>query len=205
MSRLGDFVTLPVEERAAERRKEVDELLAVVGAQKQKRRNWRWMDGFAEDVDVAQIRFDATARWSGPRCSSGLAARSRRGCPRPPDLVPHGACAAGRTQPLGAKSRPEGSEDVRRAASGEPRRARVGSSRRSQPRGRDGSRRRRGARAVEARVHASRHGRGARHPARRGARGDREADAEPAISTRSPCSRSSSARRAATRPRCWIR
>ena len=59
-SRLGDFVTLPVEERAAERRKEVDELLAVVGAQKQQRRNWRWMDGFAEDVDVAQIRFDAT-------------------------------------------------------------------------------------------------------------------------------------------------
>ena len=60
VSRLGDFVTLPVEERAAERRKEVDELLAVVGAQKQQRRNWRWMDGFAEDVDVAQIRFDAT-------------------------------------------------------------------------------------------------------------------------------------------------
>ena len=51
---------MPVEERAAERRKEVDELLAVVGAQKQQRRNWRWMDGFAEDVDVAQIRFDPT-------------------------------------------------------------------------------------------------------------------------------------------------
>ena len=32
VSRLGDFVTLPAEERAAERRKEVDQLLAAVGS-----------------------------------------------------------------------------------------------------------------------------------------------------------------------------
>jgi tight adherence protein B len=56
--RLGDFVTLPDEERAKARRKEVDQLLAVVGQQKQRQRNWRWMDGFAEDVDVGQIDKD---------------------------------------------------------------------------------------------------------------------------------------------------
>ena len=56
VSRLGDFVTLPAEERAAERRKEVDQLLAVVGSQKQRKRNFRWMEGFTEDVDVAQIK-----------------------------------------------------------------------------------------------------------------------------------------------------
>ncbi|MBA2294686.1 MAG: type II secretion system F family protein, partial [Actinobacteria bacterium] len=55
IARLGDFVTLPEEEVAAERRKEVDALLAAVGDQKQRRRNWRWMDGFSEDVDIAQI------------------------------------------------------------------------------------------------------------------------------------------------------
>ncbi|HEU4971681.1 MAG TPA: type II secretion system F family protein [Gaiellaceae bacterium] len=56
VTRLGDFVTLPAEERAAERRKEVDQLLAVVGSQKQRKRNFRWMEGFTEDVDVAQIK-----------------------------------------------------------------------------------------------------------------------------------------------------
>ena len=58
VQRLGEFVTLPAEENAAQRRKEVDELLATVGQQKSKRRNWRWMEGFAEDVDVAQIKRD---------------------------------------------------------------------------------------------------------------------------------------------------
>jgi len=60
VKRLGDFVTLPDEERAKERRKEVDQLLAVVGQQKQRQRNWRWFEGFREDVDVAQIDKDPT-------------------------------------------------------------------------------------------------------------------------------------------------
>ena len=60
VQRLGDFVTLPEEENAAARRKEVDALLAAVGQQKQRRRNWRWMEGFSEDVDVAQIQRDPT-------------------------------------------------------------------------------------------------------------------------------------------------
>ena len=58
VARLGEFVTLPVEEQASERRKEVDALLAAVGQQKQRKRNLRWMAGFAEDVDVAQIKHD---------------------------------------------------------------------------------------------------------------------------------------------------
>ena len=53
-------MTLPEEENAAARRKEVDALLAAVGQQKQRRRNWRWMEGFSEDVDVAQIQRDPT-------------------------------------------------------------------------------------------------------------------------------------------------
>lgn len=60
VKRLGDFVTLPDEERASERRKEVDQLLAIVGQQKQRQRNWRWFEGFSEDVDVAQIEKDPT-------------------------------------------------------------------------------------------------------------------------------------------------
>ena len=59
-ARLGEFVTLPEEQRAAERRKEVDALLAAVGQQKQRQRNWRWIEGFSEDVDVAQIDSDPT-------------------------------------------------------------------------------------------------------------------------------------------------
>jgi tight adherence protein B len=57
VARLGDFVTLPAEERATVRRKEVDELLAVVGTQKN-RRSFRWLEGFSEDVDVAQIKYE---------------------------------------------------------------------------------------------------------------------------------------------------
>ncbi len=60
VTRLGGFVTLPAEERAAERRKEVDQLLAAVGSQKQRKRNFRWMEGFTEDVDVAQIKRQPT-------------------------------------------------------------------------------------------------------------------------------------------------
>ncbi len=58
VSRLGDFVTLPEEEKAKARRKEVDDLLAVVGQQRQRQRSWRWLEGFSEDVDVAQIEHD---------------------------------------------------------------------------------------------------------------------------------------------------
>jgi tight adherence protein B len=58
VARLGEFVTLPAEEQAAERRKEVDALLAAAGAQKQRKRSFRWVEGFAEDVDVAQIPHD---------------------------------------------------------------------------------------------------------------------------------------------------
>ncbi len=55
VARLGEFVTLPAEEQAAARRKEVDLLLATVGQERQRKRNFRWLDGFAEDADVAQI------------------------------------------------------------------------------------------------------------------------------------------------------
>jgi tight adherence protein B len=58
VARLGDFVTLPAEERATLRRKEVDELLAVVGTQKNRRSSFRWLEGFSEDVDVAQIKYE---------------------------------------------------------------------------------------------------------------------------------------------------
>jgi tight adherence protein B len=58
--RLGDFVTLPEEERAKERRKEVDQVLLLAGQQKQRKRNFRWFEGFAEDVDVGQIDKDPT-------------------------------------------------------------------------------------------------------------------------------------------------
>ena len=74
VARLGDFVTLPAEEHAAARRKEVDALLAAVGQQKQRRRNWRWMEGFAEDVDVAQIKRDPT-RMVWVSVLAGLVAR----------------------------------------------------------------------------------------------------------------------------------
>ena len=57
VARLGDFVTLPAEEQAAARRKEVDVLLALASNDK-KRRSFRWLEGFAEDVDVAQIDRD---------------------------------------------------------------------------------------------------------------------------------------------------
>jgi tight adherence protein B len=58
VARLGDFVSLPAEERATERRKEVDMLLAAVGQEKKRKRSWRWMEGFSDDVDVAQIEHD---------------------------------------------------------------------------------------------------------------------------------------------------
>lgn len=61
VARLGEFVTLPEEERAAQRRQEVDQLLAIVGQQKNRRRNWRWLEGFSEDADVAQIAHDPQA------------------------------------------------------------------------------------------------------------------------------------------------
>jgi tight adherence protein B len=58
VARLGEFVTLPAEENAAERRKEVDYVLAAAAGQKQRKRSFRWVEGFSEDVDVAQIKHD---------------------------------------------------------------------------------------------------------------------------------------------------
>ncbi len=58
VARLGEFVTLPAEENAAERRKQVDYVLAAAAGQKQRKRSFRWLEGFAEDVDVAQINHD---------------------------------------------------------------------------------------------------------------------------------------------------
>jgi tight adherence protein B len=55
VARLSEFVTLPAEEQAAERRKEVDTLLAAATEAKQRKRKIRWIEGFSEDVDVAQI------------------------------------------------------------------------------------------------------------------------------------------------------
>ena len=65
VQRMGDFVTLPAEERATERRKEVDALLASVGHEQKSTRNFRWLEGFSEDVDVAQIDKDpSTMLWA---------------------------------------------------------------------------------------------------------------------------------------------
>ena len=58
VARLGEFVTLPAEERATERRKEVDLLLAAASDKKKRQRSFRWLEGFSEDVDVAQIDRD---------------------------------------------------------------------------------------------------------------------------------------------------
>ncbi len=58
VARLGEFVTLPAEEQAAARRKEVDLLLASVSEKKKRQRSFRWLEGFSEDVDVAQIDRD---------------------------------------------------------------------------------------------------------------------------------------------------
>jgi tight adherence protein B len=60
VARLGDFVTLPAEERAKERRKEVDILLAAASNKQKRRKSFRWLEGFSEDVDVAQIDRDPT-------------------------------------------------------------------------------------------------------------------------------------------------
>lgn len=59
VARLGEFVTLPAEEQAAERRKEVDLLLAAAAGEKQRRRSFRLVEGFEEDVDVGQVNHDA--------------------------------------------------------------------------------------------------------------------------------------------------
>ena len=55
VARLGEFVTLPAEERAAERRKEVDLLLAAAAGQAAEASCW--VEGFEEDV-VGQINHD---------------------------------------------------------------------------------------------------------------------------------------------------
>jgi tight adherence protein B len=58
VSRLGEFVTLGSEQKAAERRKEVDALLANAAGQKQQKRSFRWIEGFEEDCDVGQFDHD---------------------------------------------------------------------------------------------------------------------------------------------------
>ena len=58
VARLSEFVTLPAEEQAAERRKEVDALLAAASEKKKRQVNFRWLEGFSEDVDVGQITVD---------------------------------------------------------------------------------------------------------------------------------------------------
>jgi tight adherence protein B len=60
VARLSEFVTLPAEEQAAQRRQEVDHLLAAATEAKQRKRKVRWLEGFAEDVDVAQIEHEPT-------------------------------------------------------------------------------------------------------------------------------------------------
>jgi VWFA-related protein len=58
VARLSEFVTLPAEEQAAERRKEVDALLLAASEQKKHKKKFRWVEGFSEDVDVAQIKHE---------------------------------------------------------------------------------------------------------------------------------------------------
>jgi tight adherence protein B len=58
VARLGEFVTLPAEEQASERRKEVDALLLAASEQKKHKKKFRWVEGFNEDVDVAQIKHE---------------------------------------------------------------------------------------------------------------------------------------------------
>jgi tight adherence protein B len=58
VARLGEFVTLPAEEQASERRKEVDALLLAASEQKKRKKKVRWLEGFSEDVDVAQIKHE---------------------------------------------------------------------------------------------------------------------------------------------------
>ncbi|HET6682713.1 MAG TPA: type II secretion system F family protein, partial [Gaiella sp.] len=58
VARLGEFVTLPAEEQASERRKEVDALLLAASEQKKRKQKFRWLEGFSEDVDVAQIKHE---------------------------------------------------------------------------------------------------------------------------------------------------
>ena len=58
VARLGEFVTLPAEEQATERRKEVDALLLAASEQKKRKQKFRWLEGFSEDVDVAQIKHE---------------------------------------------------------------------------------------------------------------------------------------------------
>ncbi len=149
VARLGDFVTLPAEEHATERRKEVDALLLAVGQQRQRRRNWRWLEGFSEDVDVAQIEHDPS-RMVWFSVLAGLLLAVVAGVLFSPFWVAPRDRAAARAQPRRPRQGAQGPERLRRAASREPRRARVGAPRRAQPRGRDGCGRGRGTGAVEA-------------------------------------------------------
>jgi VWFA-related protein len=171
VARLGEFVTLPAEQRAAERRKEVDMLLAAAAGQKQRRRSFRWIEGFEEDVDVGQINHDARRLLARPW-------RDRRGPLRTDLVLRLRDWHPRRAQHVRAHQGASPAERVRGAASREPRRSRLGSPRRPQPRVGDERRGRRGARALGSRVHAGRDGRAARDPPRRGAGGDRKAHAE---------------------------
>ncbi len=86
VARLGEFVTLPAEENAAERRKEVDYVLAAAAGQKQRKRSFRWVEGFAEDVDVGQINHDPRRMLIFAVLTGLVLGAHRRGARRP-DLV----------------------------------------------------------------------------------------------------------------------
>ncbi len=133
VQRLGDFVTLPAEENAAQRRKEVDVLLAAAGQDKQRRRNWRWMDGFSEDVDVAQIKRDPQ-RMVFMSVLAGLVVAVLGAVAISPFWVDSRSRPADRAEPVRAREGTQGAERLRRAASREPRRARLRASGRPQPR-----------------------------------------------------------------------
>ena len=141
VARLGDFVTLPAEERAAERRKEVDELLATVGKQKKQKRSisagWKALRRTWMSHRSITIR----RGWCGLPSSQGCSSRSLPASLFSPFWIVLGVVPSivlnlvvrGK-----ARKRPE---RLRRAAAGEPRRARVRPQGRPQPRGSDGRRR----------------------------------------------------------------
>ena len=151
VARLGEFVTLPSEERAAQRRKEVDLLLAAAAGQKQRRRSFRWIEGFEEDVDVGQVNHDPR-RMLIFAVLLGLVLGAIIADPRRADLVLRRRDRhPGGSQHVRAKQGAQAAEGVRGAASREPRRSRLGPPGRSQPRERDerGGRRGTGASARE--------------------------------------------------------
>ena len=137
VARLGEFVTLPAEENAAERRKEVDYVLAAAAGQKQRKRSFRWVEGFAEDVDVGQVNHDPRRMLIFAVLTGLVLGAHRRGARRPDLVLRRRHRPAGRAQHVRPQQGTPAAKGVRRAASREPRRPRLRASRRSQPRERD--------------------------------------------------------------------